>query len=165
MIKFYGPNNPHGFLSNFYPAPIWVDGISAQTSEHYYQAMKSLDPVVRQQILDAATPGKSKKLGAQCVLRPDWDEVVGNRELHDIFRDGRGVVVERVKDHVMYTALICKFMQNGALRDSLLQTGEELLLEDSPTDDYWGLGSNGTGLNKLGRMLMLVRKMLPTRLP
>lgn len=64
----------------------------------------------------------------------------------------------------MYTALIAKFTQRPELRDALIQTGTEELQEVSPKDHYWGLGADGSGQNKLGRMLQLVRAKLPNRL-
>ena len=35
-IKFYRPNQKFGFMSNFYPSPIEVDGKTYPTSEHYF---------------------------------------------------------------------------------------------------------------------------------
>ena len=36
----------------------------------------------------------------------------------------------------------------------LLQTGDKILIEDSPYDNFWGVGSDGKGRNQLGRCLM-----------
>ena len=44
------------------------------------------------------------------------------------------------------------------LRERLLATGDEELVEDSPNDYYWGRGRSGTGKNTLGRILMEVRE-------
>ena len=161
MIKFYGrTNEQYRFLSNFYPAEIHIDWLVVPTTEHYYQAMKTLDPDEREAILNAPTPGKARRLGNKCTLRDDWDSVVGTEALHKLFSDDNGIVVESVKDHLMCTALTCKFTQHPDLRDALLLTGSEELVEDSPTDHYWGIGRDGTGKNKLGRMLMLIRNSL-----
>jgi ribA/ribD-fused uncharacterized protein len=160
MIKFYGIHGPHGFCSNFYCAEITIEKERYLSNEHYYQAMKTLDPDERTAIRNAPTPGKAKRLGSKCTLREDWDSVVGTEALHKIFSDDKGIVVELVKDHLMCAALTCKFTQHPDLRDALLQTGAEELVEDSPTDLYWGIGRDGTGKNKLGRMLVLIRSRL-----
>ncbi|KAF9577521.1 hypothetical protein BGW38_007217, partial [Lunasporangiospora selenospora] len=39
-IKFYRQNNDYGQFSNFYPSPIFVDGLEWPTTEHYFQAQK-----------------------------------------------------------------------------------------------------------------------------
>jgi len=160
-IRFYGPRSEYGFLSNFYPSKIQIDSMFAPTVEHYYQAMKTLVPEERNEILTAQTPREAKNLGRKCLLREDWDTVVGTPALHDIFRDSLGIVVESTKDHLMYEALIAKFTQHPDLQAALIQTGSVDLIEDAPRDFYWGAGHDDSGLNKLGRMLMLVRKALP----
>jgi predicted NAD-dependent protein-ADP-ribosyltransferase YbiA (DUF1768 family) len=42
----------------------------------------------------------------------------------------------------------------------LLSTGNATLIEDSPMDFYWGCGSDGTGKNMLGKILMEYRDIL-----
>ncbi|HSD85164.1 MAG TPA: NADAR domain-containing protein, partial [Anaerolineae bacterium] len=54
----------------------------------------------------------------------------------------------------------CKFEANAELREVLLSTADEELVEDSPTDAYWGCGAQRTGQNKLGQILMEVRTRL-----
>jgi hypothetical protein len=161
-IKFYGKTNPqYSWLSNFHVAIFTLQGHQWASTEHFYQAMKSEDPEVQRQIRSTATPGQAKRMGSKCERRDDWEDVVGSSALHAIFRDDRGIVVELVKDHFMYTALIAKFTQRPELRTALLNTGTEELHEVAPKDFYWGLGIDGTGQNKLGRMLQLVRAKLP----
>ena len=59
-------------------------------------------------------------------MRPDW---------------------EQVKDDVMRKAVLRKFELNPEIRDVLLSTGDEELVEKSPRDYYWGCGADGNGLN------------------
>ena len=60
---------------------------------------------------------------------------------------------------VMFKALREKFsIKNRDLRKKLIATGTAKLAEASPYDDYWGTGKSGTGLNKLGELLEIVRK-------
>ena len=60
----------------------------------------------------------------------------------------------------MRTAVRRKFETQTELREKLLAIGDEELVEDSPTDYYWGRGRSGTEKNTLGRILMEVRESL-----
>jgi hypothetical protein len=159
-ILFYGIEGEFGFLSNFYNAIFTLEDQQWPTVEHWFQAMKATTVEDRRRVASASGPGRAKKIGRSITCRSDWENVVGTADLHGIFRDSRGVVVELVKDHYMYSALIAKFTQRSELRQALLLTGDRPLIEDSPTDYYWGRGAKGTGQNKLGRMLQLVRSKL-----
>ena len=67
---------------------------------------------------------------------------------------------EAVKDEVMRAAVGRKFETHADIRAVLLGTGDEELVENAPGDRYWGCGADGTGLNKLGHILMEVRARL-----
>lgn len=127
VIRFYG-GSP---FSNFAPVPIEVDGKLWPSTEHYYQAMKTLDPAMQESIRSMRTPGRAKRAGRMVDLRPDWEEI---------------------KEEVMLKALRVKF-SIPTLRRALLSTGDALLEEDSPDDMYWGR----RGKNRLGALLMQVR--------
>ncbi|MGB3558208.1 MAG: NADAR domain-containing protein [Geitlerinemataceae cyanobacterium] len=49
---------------------------------------------------------------------------------------------------------------HGEIRDILLDTGDELIVENAPGDYYWGCGKDGSGQNKPGQILMAVRESL-----
>lgn len=127
------------FLSNFYPSSITdEDNITYSTVEHYFQAMKTLDKAQKFNIAIQSTPGKAKRLGRRCHLRPDW---------------------ETVKDSVMEEALRKKF-SSPDLRKALLDTGDEYLEEGNTWgDQYWGV-CNSVGENRLGKLLMKIRDEL-----
>jgi ribA/ribD-fused uncharacterized protein len=126
----------YAFLSNFFPSPIKDAGITYPTVEHYFQAMKSLDMQDRYKIAAAPSPGQAKRLGRKVSLRPNWN---------------------KIKDDIMYIALWEKF-SDPVLRDALLATNDEELIEGNWWNDtYWGV-CNGIGENHLGRLLMIVRK-------
>jgi ribA/ribD-fused uncharacterized protein len=55
-----------------------------------------------------------------------------------------------VKLPIMRRADLAKYTQNPELAERLLATGEAELVEDSPCDDYWGVGTDGSGLNRPG---------------
>lgn len=137
-IRFYGPNNEFGFLSNFYPCEICIDGILWPTVEHYYQAQKSKDAEFQKKVRECKTAGHAKRMGRKAKLEPNWDE------------DRNGV---------MYKALLAKF-SIPEMKEKLIETDEAHLIEDSPSDYFWGCGSKGTGENRLGEMLMVVRSRI-----
>jgi len=132
---FTGPNR---FLSNFYPAQVEFDGYLYPTVEHAFQAAKTLNPEVREEIRLAETPSEAKKLGRLLDLRPDWEEV---------------------KLDVMHSLLFEKF-SIPFLRKRLLETGDRTLVEGNTWGDtYWGVHRT-QGENHLGRLLMQVREEL-----
>jgi len=112
-------------------------------TEHYFQAQKfSLtDPEHAEKIRQARTAGICKRMGndRRHKLRPDW---------------------ESAKDNVMRVALRAKFDQYPALKDLLLSTGEEQLVEHTERDTYWADGGDGSGKNMLGKLLMELRSSL-----
>ncbi len=171
VIKFYHAKEPYGEFSNFYVRPIVVGNLNWPVgSEQYFQAMKSDDPDVQEfvrtklsrpgQIKNWCSPGGAGSL----TLRADWeDSVTITAKLVEQFSDDQGIVVDRVKDHFMFQALIAKFTQHEDLAKVLLGTEAAYLVEDTQkvgSDPYWGNGPSGNGLNKLGRMLVLVRHNL-----
>ena len=72
--KVAGFRGDYEFLSNFYPSPIEVDGISYPTVEHAYQAAKSISSDIRKTIAALSTPGKAKRYGQKISPLPQsWD--------------------------------------------------------------------------------------------
>lgn len=53
-----------------------------------------------------------------------------------------------------------KAAQNEDVREMLLKTGTKRIVENSPWDDFWGIGPNGDGQNQVGKILMQVRDEL-----
>lgn len=176
-ILFYRAEDPYGCFSNFSRHPVDIYGRVWRTSEHAFQAMKFLgSPVHMDAVFNAPTPGQAaNKHGRNrsYPLRKDWDLQPGpnmlSKELADLPQpddgiDRRGVEAEplfaRVKDVVMYEVCLAKFSQRMDLKAILLGTGQEVLIEDTTDDAYWGWGTSKVGENKLGRILMLVRQVL-----
>jgi len=132
----------YAFLSNFYEAPVIVYGILYPTNEHAFQAQKTLDENKRKQIALCKTPGLAKKAGRAIKdLRPDWD---------------------LIKIEIMVQCVWSKFKQNEDLKQLLLATGNEKLIEGNWWGDkIWGVCSKtNEGSNLLGKILMLVREEL-----
>lgn len=63
------------FASNFDPTPFFMPqfGVEVASGEHGFNALKTLDPIERLQVLQAGTPAQSKYVGRRVTLRPDWD--------------------------------------------------------------------------------------------
>jgi len=49
---------------------------------------------------------------------------------------------------------------SNALKAMLLATGVEDIAEANPADSYWGVGGDGAGLNKLGKIMTRIREEL-----
>jgi ribA/ribD-fused uncharacterized protein len=60
----------------------------------------------------------------------------------------------------MFQALREKFLSDKKLLNALIDTGNAKLVENSPYDYYWGVGRNGTGKNRLGELIMMLREVL-----
>ena len=140
-IYFYKINDKYGCFSNFAHYGFELDGKWWMTSEHYFQAQKfcgtEYEEIIR--LLDnpmkAAEMGRNRKL----PLRADW---------------------EQVKDDIMRKAVLAKFTQNKEIKNVLLSTGKETIVENTSNDYYWGCGKDGSGKNMLGIILMEVREKL-----
>jgi ribA/ribD-fused uncharacterized protein len=60
----------------------------------------------------------------------------------------------------MHDALQAKLTQHEELKKLLIETKDKILIEHTENDSYWGDGGDGTGKNKLGKLLMKVREAL-----
>ncbi len=136
-IYFYTKNDPYFELSNFYPQGFEEDGKYWPSVEHYFQGQKFNNSAYREKIRTSGSPKNAKTLGQsrEYKLRDDW---------------------EAVKDDIMLYALRQKF-RHPKLRQLLLDTKGHDLIENSPYDKYWGIGQDGQGQNRLGKLLMQVR--------
>ncbi|TVP65239.1 MAG: NADAR family protein [Nodularia sp. (in: Bacteria)] len=140
-IYFYSPREQYGCFSNFSPHGFELDNLYWYTSEHYFQAQKFVGTFHVEQIRLVKTPNDAAKMGRESSrpLRQDW---------------------EKVKDDVMRKAVMRKFATHQYIREILLATDNKEIVENSPIDYYWGCGSDGSGKNRLGIILMEVREIL-----
>lgn len=65
----------------------------------------------------------------------------------------------------MTRALYTQVQMYPELRDYLLSTGEELIVESSMYDHYWGIGRDQRGENMTGKIWMDIRKKLRQNQP
>ncbi len=140
-VFFYKTDEEYGCFSNFSHHGFLVDGKWWPTSEHYFQAKKFEGTKYEESIRLLDNPMKAAKMGRDSALplRKDW---------------------ESVKDDIMRKAVTEKFAQNPAIAAILLQTDEQQIVERTTTDYFWGCGTDGSGKNMLGLILMDTREAL-----
>lgn len=132
-------DGPYHFLSNFYPAPTMYGGILYATSEHAYQAAKSMNPSYRAKVYAAQRPAVAKRLGRAVAVRKGWNDM---------------------RIAVMTDIVWDKFTRTESLRHRLLLTGDATLIEGNTWGDrFWGQAF-GEGANNLGLILMQTRARL-----
>ena len=142
VIAFYSAKEkPYGCFSNFSPHGFVLDDLYWPTSEHYFQAQKFAGTHHVEAVRQARGAKMAARMGRsrQRPLREDWEEV---------------------KESVMRRAVLAKFRTHDDIRAILLSTGDEAIVENAPGDYYWGCGKTGTGLNRLGHILMETRAIL-----
>ena len=135
ILEFRGPTK---WLSNFQACYVQLDGKTYSSTEHAYQAAKTINEEERDKVRAAPRCGTARKLGQLVTYRDGW---------------------ENIKNAVMLDLLRQKFAQEP-FKSLLLATGDVHLEEGNQHGDkYWGT-VNGEGLNWLGKLLMQVRAEL-----
>lgn len=144
-----------GALSQWWPSPFAVGGLTYPTAEHWMMAGKARlfgDEQAIPRILQARTPAEAKKLGR---LVQGFDNERWAAERFELVVRGN----------------LAKFGQSEALLAYLLSAGNRVLVEASPLDRIWGIGLASDderatdpvrwrGLNLLGFALMEARSRL-----
>lgn len=135
------------FLSNFFMTDVMFDGQIYPSSEHAYMAAKTTNEAARWLIRNCTSAADAKKAGRQLTLRDGW---------------------EGMKQQVMRDILMDKFTRNNIIRQKLLDTGDQELIEGNWWGDkIWGVClKTNQGQNLLGKTLMEIRGRLraPVRL-
>lgn len=138
-IKFYKLKDPGGFMSNFWRARMFIYGDWWNFVEAPYQSAKTNDLTEKEEIRRTGDPMEARLIGQKVQLVSQWDHI---------------------KRQVMKECCLAKFLQHPDLRIQLMKTGEEILIEDNPTDAWRGSGADGNGRNELGKILMEIRYSL-----
>lgn len=151
IIPFWQLNKPWEEFSNWYESKMNIDGIEYDTVEKYMMAMKAKlfgDFEVQKEIMKTTHQAKIKALGRKV-------------------RNFDPVIWDNHKYQIVYKGNYEKFTQHQDLKERLLSTGDAILVEASPYDKVWGIGSNDPkviadeslwkGENLLGKILMEVR--------
>jgi len=139
-IYFY--DQWYDVLNNFSANAVEIDGVLYPTSEHAYQAAKCTDLTGKQEIIAAKSPLLAKSVSNQkykFAKDPEWNAK---------------------KISIMESILRSKLSQHQEVRDALVKSGNEEIIEDSPVDAFWGRGKDGDGENQLGKLWMKIRSEL-----
>ncbi|MFD1141498.1 NADAR family protein [Larkinella insperata] len=142
-------------FSQWWESPFTVSDVVYKTAEHWMMAEKARlfgDEAALMAILCCQTPAEAKKMGRTVQ---NFDSIVWNNSCYGVVKKGN----------------FYKFSQNQVLREFLLRTKEQILVEASPVDPIWGIGLASDhpdratpvkwpGQNLLGFALMEVRDEL-----
>jgi len=127
-------------FSNFSSFAVKWKGRVWPTSEHAYQAAHFFKtaPALVEKIFCAKSAHEAFKLARVNADKApkDWEEK-------------KVAIMEDIVRH--------KLKQHPYVLHKLLQTGNKLLVEDSPKDDCWGWGADRKGRNELGKVWMKLR--------
>eukprot|EP00752_Nemacystus_decipiens_P015617 g13940.t1 len=151
-LFFWKPPHP---LSNWTMSKMVVNEVSYNCNEQYITAAKARlfgDSHALTKIMTSPDPRTHKSLGRSVA---NFDQAIWEFE----------------RQNICLTECFAKFLQNPALRTFLLNTGDRLLAEASPSDKIWGIGLRADnsaakhphrwpGLNLLGHSLMTTRSLL-----
>lgn len=128
------------FLRNDFPVSILFDGITYPSVEHAFQAGKTFNQNIRENIADAPTASIAKKIGKAITDIPDnWDSY---RLEH--------------MENILYQ----KF-EAPELAKQLEDTGDKHIIMLNNSDTFWGMvideDDYRVGDNNLGKILMKIR--------
>lgn len=118
--------------------PFQLDGHTWPTAEHYLQANLVASAALADKIRQAASGEQAHALGSPWYRRKrkDWKNL-------------RRVLMTR--------ALYTQTMTHPDIKDALLETGDQHIVETSLYDHYWGIARDQRGENTLGKVWMGVR--------
>ncbi len=141
MRKIFFYESTYYLFSNFSAHAIEYNGVLYKTSEHAYQATKFDDKKLRNEIILSRSPLEAKNTAYKYkdFIKKDW---------HD------------VKVKIMYEIVKTKVLQHKEVKDVLMNTKNDEIIENSPIDYFWGCGKDKTGQNQLGKILMKIRDEL-----
>ena len=154
IVQVYDPNCVTETAVYFYtPRYYAFDSFSAfavelwdkvfPTAEHAYQWKKfNFSESSTAELIFAARSARDTKVVADLhkdEVSPEWD---------------------KVKLSIMEEILRAKLIQHEKVGALLLETVGKDIIENSPTDSFWGIGENGTGENHLGKLWMKLRTEL-----
>lgn len=155
VIGFHKPDEPYGFLSNWYMSDFEIQAHRFSSMEQYMMYNKAItfeDYEIANQILAISDVRVVKDLGRAVK---NYNEAIWNG----------------IRQIIVYEGLLAKFSQNEALKEQLIATGDAILAEYAISDLVWGIGlpmktddkqdlSKWRGKNLLGFALMRVREQL-----
>uniref|UniRef100_A0A914NMI4 NADAR domain-containing protein n=1 Tax=Meloidogyne incognita TaxID=6306 RepID=A0A914NMI4_MELIC len=154
VIPFYSSTKTHFQLSNFHPCEIFINNYKYSSSEHYYQQRKAATLGASQELIDSI-PKYTCALAKYSAKKLEKEATIDQLEEW-----------QKIKIEVMKRALFSKFSQNTNLLSILMETGDAILVEASPSDNFWGAGTyeatilrekRWPGANVMGKLLSNLR--------
>lgn len=139
MIKIPYYETSYFAFTNLSAHSIRIDDVVYPTVEHAYHAQKFTDQAIIDEIRAATSPIESYRVAYRYQDR--WKE-----NWYDI------------RLQVLYELVREKVRQHKEVRDQLISTGDEEIVEVNPVDDFWGNGKDGNGQNQMGKILMRIRE-------
>lgn len=133
---FTGPFTP---FDNFSAHTVTIWGKCFNTAEHAFQWKKfsETEPSIADAIFKAGSPWQVKKISRTSENRlQDWN---------------------KLKVQFMQEIIAAKVLQHEDVKNMLLATRGKRIIENSPTDSFWGVGLDGKGQNMMGKILMEIR--------
>jgi N-glycosidase YbiA len=146
-ITFTKVDLPHGWLGNMAPFPVKYDGKWWLTTEALFQALRFDDAAIREELRTIKSP-----MGVKMRAK----------------REKAKMVVERLSEQDLANieiVLRLKLEQHRELKQKLLETGDETIIEDCSnrpggSGKFWGAAlkdGQWVGDNMLGKMWMKLR--------
>jgi N-glycosidase YbiA len=130
-------------FDNFSAHAIEIWGKLFLTSEHAYQWKK----------YEKSAPDLAEKIFASRSA----SEV---KLISDSNKDKVDPNFHKKKLAVMEEIIRAKAQQHPRVVEKLMMTQEKEIIENSPYDDFWGIGPDGNGQNHLGKLWMKLRDEL-----
>lgn len=154
-VFFHLPQEPYGFLSNWYLSPFDLDNVHYSSMEQYIMYQKCVlfgDQETAKKVLLTDDPSEQQKLGKLC-----------SGYINGLWAGARQAIA--------MCGLLAKFSQNADLKERLLDTKDAYLVECAHSDKIWACGirlneserfdaAKWTGQNILGFALMAVREII-----
>lgn len=139
MIQIPYYETSHFVFSNFSAHTVIYKGVLYPTVEHAFHIAKFDDEKIRQEILSAGSPIEAFELGQKYrpMRRNDWEDI-------------------RVE--ILFEIIKEKVSQHQEVKDALLATGDEEIVEHNPNDSFWGTGTDRKGENNTGKIYMRIRE-------
>jgi ribA/ribD-fused uncharacterized protein len=155
ILFFFSKEPENKEFSSFFDTTFKIDDIEYKNAEQAFQAIRAKtfgDDDSFNKILKSKSAQSAKSFGNKIEK---FDEEVWNAQ----------------RDTVMRSILRAKFSQNPAIRKQLLDSGNGMIANADPRENYWGIGTSaGTsiaknpakwkGKNMMGKLLMELRSEL-----
>jgi len=153
-ITFTKVDFPYGWLGNMAPFPVMYEGKKWRTTEALFQALRFADSHSHQRIRAKKSP-MGAKMTAKAIAKAHPEKLV-------VERMGRQDLAN------LKLVLRLKLKQHPELKQQLLDTGDETIIEDSSNRKglsarFWGAAfkdGHWVGENMLGKVWMKLREEL-----